>query len=110
MCALATTPSSKGVTLVDESPATPDIAASEITYDEEFYPRRTRPARPSIRRQPLRVEASRGEPTGENPLYQQWLVSQSMLADANVLASQLAGHGSMWQNPYANPDPVAASA
>jgi trehalose synthase len=32
-----------------------------------------------------------------------------MLADANVLAAQLAGQGSMWQNPYADPDPAAAS-
>ena len=31
-----------------------------------------------------------------------------MLADANRLASQLSGQGSMWQNPYAHPDPRAA--
>ena len=33
---------------------------------------------------------------------------QSMLTDANRLASQLSGQGSMWQNPYAHPDPRAA--
>ena len=37
-----------------------------------------------------------------------WLHNQSMLADANVLAGQLAGQGSMWQNPYADPNPAAA--
>ena len=31
-----------------------------------------------------------------------------MLTDANRLASQLSGQGSMWQNPYAHPDPRAA--
>ena len=31
-----------------------------------------------------------------------------MLADANRLASQLSGQGSMWQNPFAHPDPRAA--
>jgi trehalose synthase len=38
----------------------------------------------------------------------EWLVEESMLADANRLASQLSGQGSMWQNPYAHPDPRAA--
>ena len=37
-----------------------------------------------------------------------WLVEQSMLRDAGQLASQLSGQGSMWQNPFAHPDPRAA--
>jgi maltose alpha-D-glucosyltransferase/alpha-amylase len=37
-----------------------------------------------------------------------WLHNQSMLADANVLASQLTGQGAMRQNPYAAPNPTAA--
>ena len=33
--------------------------------------------------------------------------SQSMLADANEISQQFSGQGSMWQNPFANPDPRA---
>jgi trehalose synthase len=39
-----------------------------------------------------------------NPAYVQWLVSQSMLADADSLSRQLSGKSTMWQNPYARPD------
>jgi trehalose synthase len=39
-----------------------------------------------------------------NPAYVQWLVSQSMLADADALSRQLSGKSTMWQNPYARPD------
>jgi trehalose synthase len=31
-----------------------------------------------------------------------------MLADATVFSKQFSGQGSMWQNPFANPDPRAA--
>ncbi len=31
-----------------------------------------------------------------------------MLRDAGLLATQLSGQGSMWQNPFAHPDPRAA--
>ena len=31
-----------------------------------------------------------------------------MLHDAKALATQLSGQGSMWQNPFAHPDPRAA--
>ena len=34
-----------------------------------------------------------------------WLLSQSMLADANTISRQFSGQGGMWQNPFANPDP-----
>ena len=44
----------------------------------------------------------------DNREYVEWLVEQSMLTDANRLASQLSGQGSMWQNPFAHPDPRAA--
>src|SRR5918994_3494017 len=33
---------------------------------------------------------------------------QSMLADAQEFATHFSGKGSMWQNPFANPDPRAA--
>ena len=49
-----------------------------------------------------------GKPTGDNEHYVSWLVDQSMLADATEFARKLSGQGSMWQNPFANPDPRAA--
>ncbi len=83
---------------------------SDITYDEQFYPAIPRRLRPSARR-PLGArirEALSGDPTGENESYVKWLVEQSMLWDAKQLAMQLSGQGSMWQNPYADPNPRAA--
>src|SRR5579872_6325398 len=83
---------------------------SEITYDEQFYPARPPKLRPSARR-PLRArlkEALAGDADGENQSYVEWLVDQSMLWDAKQLAIQLSGQGSMWQNPFAHPDPRAA--
>ena len=83
----------------------------EITYDEQFYPARPRRLRPSARRvaarqHPLRPLAA--PPTRSNDAYVEWLVEQSMLHDAKALAIQLSGQGSMWQNPFAHPDPRAA--
>ena len=40
--------------------------------------------------------------------YVDWLKSESMLSDANEIARQLSGSGSMLQNPFAHPDPRAA--
>ncbi|OZC83819.1 maltose alpha-D-glucosyltransferase [Rhodococcus sp. 06-412-2C] len=82
---------------------------SEITYDEKFYPARPKPLRPSVRR----ANRSNGptpdsEPVASNPEYVDWLTEQSMLRDAKLIAEQLSGKGSMWQNPYADPDPRAA--
>ena len=86
--------------------------ASEITYDEQRYearPQRLRSrARPKARAQ-LRGAGGRrtSDPRsadGANPAYVQWLVSQSMLADADVLSRQLSGQPAMWRNPYARPD------
>ena len=88
--------------------------APEITYDEQFYPARPRRFRPSARRSLRRRISDRltgdgdGAPVADNRAYVEWLVEESMLADANRLASQLSGQGSMWQNPYAHPDPRAA--
>ncbi|HEY5857124.1 MAG TPA: maltose alpha-D-glucosyltransferase [Aldersonia sp.] len=81
---------------------------SEITYDESFYPARPRPLRPSIRRANRHLWSSEGDPSAANPAYVDWLREQSMLRDAKLLAEQLSGKGSMWQNPYADPDPRAA--
>src|SRR4051794_34592545 len=83
---------------------------SEITYDEQFYPARPRRLRPSARRalRDVSRQGTSGEPSADNPAYVQWLVEESMLWDAKQLAIQLSGQGSMWQNPFAHPDPRAA--
>ncbi len=81
---------------------------SEITYSEQFYPARPRMLRPRARLRP--VGGSRqsvdktGEPVGTNPFYVAWLQRESMLQDANTIASQFSGQGSMWQNPFARPN------
>ena len=97
---------------LERSPDEPEHHAPEITYDEQFYPARPRRFRPSARRSLRRRISDRlsgdGAPVADNREYVQWLVEESMLADANRLASQLSGQGSMWQNPYAHPDPRAA--
>jgi trehalose synthase len=85
---------------------------SDITYDEQFYPARPARLRPRARLRTLfpwrpRTERS-GKPSGDNPAYVEWLVEQSMLSDATTFAKQFSGQGSMWQNPFANPDPRAA--
>jgi trehalose synthase len=48
--------------------------------------------------------------TKPDPEYVQWLVEQSMLQGANQLAARYAGQGRMWQRPYAETRPRAASA
>jgi trehalose synthase len=81
---------------------------TEITYAEHFHP-----ARPRSLRHRARVKSSftrhsvaqDGPANGQNPAYVSWLLSQSMLADANEISQQFSGQGSMWQNPYANPSP-----
>jgi trehalose synthase len=98
----------------DDDPTEGEHHAPDITYDEQFYPARPRRFRPSARRSLARRITDRltgdgnGEAVADNREYVEWLVEQSMLSDANRLASQLSGQGSMWQNPYAHPDPRAA--
>ena len=86
--------------------------ASEISYDEQRYPARPRRLQPKGRLRDLftlkpRAERA-GKPRGDNPAYVSWLVERSMLEDAKRYATLFSGQGSMWQNPYANPDPRAA--
>ena len=84
---------------------------TEITFDEHLHP-----ARPGALRFRPRVKApfmrrsvaQDGPATGDNPAYVSWLLSQSMLADANEISQQFSGQGSMWQNPYATPSPRGA--
>jgi trehalose synthase len=92
----------------DEQPHEP----SEITYAEHFHPARPRSLRHRARvKTPVtrhRSTAADGAPTGTNPAYVSWLLSQSMLADANEIGRQFSGQGTMWQNPFANPGPRLA--
>ena len=83
---------------------------SEITFAEQFYPARPPHLRPKARlRGAQDTRAQRlGEPIGANPAYVAWLRQESMLNDANVIARQFSGQGSMFQNPFAKPDPRAA--
>ena len=80
----------------------------EITYDEHLYPARPRRLRPSARRVLRDIIRSglSGATDGTNDSYVKWLVEQSMLHDAQALATQLSGQGSMWQNPFAASRPA----
>lgn len=84
--------------------------ATEVTYDEQRFParpqrlqRRPRP-RAQLRGAGGRRVSDPRSADGSNPAYVQWLVSQSMLADADVLSRQMSGQPTMWRNPYARPD------
>jgi trehalose synthase len=95
-----------------EQPAPEAHEPSEITYDEQRYPARPTPLRPKGRLRDLftigpRAEIT-GKPSGNNSAYVGWLVERSMLEDAKRFATLFSGQGSMWQNPFANPDPRAA--
>ncbi|MBB2976940.1 trehalose synthase [Microbacterium endophyticum] len=94
-----------GVAALDDEETDPDKI--EITYDEQRYPARPGRLRPrdhfrggSVRR----VATDPRSAVGTNPSYVEWLVRQSMLKDADVLARQVSGQPSMWRNPYARPD------
>ncbi|GLZ47752.1 trehalose synthase [Actinomycetospora sp. NBRC 106375] len=91
----------------DELPFEP----AGISYAEHFHPARPRALRhrPRVRQSVVRNAAARdGDAVGTNPAYVAWLVSESMLADANTISRQFSGQGAMWQNPYADPDPRLA--
>src|SRR6478609_6925038 len=95
-----------------DDPTPPAHEASEISYDENFYPARPKRLRPRGRLRDLfalRPKAERvGKPTGDNAAYVRWLLGESMLEDAKAFATQFSGQGSMWQNSFANLDPRAA--
>jgi len=77
---------------------------TEITFDEHLHPARPRALRfrPRVKTPFTRRSVAKDGPaTGDNPAYVSWLLSQSMLADANEISQQFSGQGSMWQNPYA---------
>jgi trehalose synthase len=95
-----------------EQPVPEAHEPSEISYDEQRYPARPRRLRAKGRLRDLftigpRAERT-GRPKGDNSAYVGWLIERSMLEDAKRFATLFSGQGSMWQNPYANPDPRAA--
>ncbi len=84
---------------------------TKITFDEYLHPARPRPLRfrPRVRTPFTRKSVAQdGSATADNPAYVSWLLSQSMLADANQISQQFSGQGSMWRNPYAAPHPRGA--
>lgn len=88
----------------DDQPNEP----TEITFDEHLHPARPRSLRfrPKVKTPFTRRSLTQDGPAaGDNPAYVSWLLSQSMLADANEISQQFSGQGSMWQNPYAEPNP-----
>lgn len=91
---------------------TDDVPESvEPTYEEHLHPARPRTLRfrPRVKTPFARRSlAQDGPANGSNPAYVEWLRAQSMLADANEISAQFSGQGSMWQNPYATPNPRAA--
>ncbi|MGD9517645.1 MAG: maltose alpha-D-glucosyltransferase, partial [Mycolicibacterium sp.] len=94
-----------------EDQGTDSSESPELTFDEHLHPARPRSLRfrPRVRAPFTRRSLARdGSPTGDNPAYVSWLISQSMLADANEISQQFSGQGSMWQNPYATPSPRGA--
>jgi len=84
---------------------------TDITFDEHLHPARPRTLRfrPRVKAPFARRSVSQDGPArGDNAAYVSWLLSQSMLADANEISQQFSGQGSMWQNPYAKPNPRGA--
>ena len=79
-----------GLSAAEES----DLEMPEISYDEQRYPARPRRLRPRDNLRGSSVRRIRTDPhtaNGTNPSYIEWLVRQSMLKDADVLARQLSG-------------------
>lgn len=95
----------------DQAPEDQPNEPTEVTFDEYLHPARPRSLRfrPRVKAPFTRRSLTQdGSPTGDNPAYVSWLLSQSMLADANEISQQFSGQGSMWQNPYATPSPRGA--
>ncbi|WP_203566482.1 maltose alpha-D-glucosyltransferase [Aestuariimicrobium ganziense] len=84
----------------------------ELSFDAQRYPARPAKLRPRAHRRgavAAPVVPPPFEPDGRNRAYVDWLVEQSMLADATVISRQLAGNDAMLSNSYAAPDPRAAA-
>jgi len=80
---------------------------AEITYDEDLYPARPQRLRPRSALRNSGIQRKFSDPRSadaSNPSYVEWLIRQSMLRDAEILARGVSGQPSMWRNPYARPD------
>lgn len=98
---------------VGEDPVTGAVTEQfllDFTFESNRYDARPSQLRPRTqRRRSVAAVATRPfEADGRNAAYVDWLYEQSMLKDATVLARQLAGHRSMFRNPYAEPNPRGA--
>jgi maltose alpha-D-glucosyltransferase/alpha-amylase len=84
--------------------------APEISYEAQRYPARPKKLRPRAKRRALQqvVPPPPFVADARNPAYVTWLLEQSMLIDAKMMARQLAGNHLMWSNSYAEPDPRSA--
>ncbi len=94
-----------------DEPAEGDVTP-EPSFEQQRFAARPARLRPRARRRhqpgPDELMARPFEADGRNRAYVEWLVDQSMLADATTLGRQLAGHHLMWANAYAAPNPRAA--
>ena len=93
-----------------DEPAEGDVTP-EPSFEQQRFAARPARLRPRARRHqpgPDELMARPFEADGRNRAYVEWLVDQSMLADATTLGRQLAGHHLMWANAYAAPNPRAA--
>ncbi len=82
----------------------------KITFSEQFYP--ARPKKLWLKAQkfaktPLN-EHHFGLAIPKNKNYVNWLERESMLFQANKIAKKYSAQGSMWQRPYAKPQPRKA--
>ncbi len=83
----------------------------EATFVGLAFPARPTRLRPRARRRAGRTDLPTPfEADARNKAYVEWLESQSMLRDAKTLGRQLAGRHTMWNSPFAKPDPRAALA
>jgi len=83
------------------------VEPTEITYDDALYPARPQRLRPRSTLRSSGIRRSFSDPRSadaSNPSYVEWLIRQSMLRDAEILARGVSGQPSMWRNPYARPD------
>ena len=92
----------------DQSTELAEPTATEITFDEQFYPARPRALRPRARLRSVPETPPPFAADGRNQAYVDWLENMSMLNDATHLARQLSGQAGMWLHPYAYPNPRAA--
>ena len=83
----------------------------KLNFAEQFFPARPQQLLGTARnvaRNPLEAAKRLGLPAASNRTYINWLKKESMLRTANRLADRYVGQGSMWQNPYARPQPRRA--